>query len=85
MDWYSYTINWRGQAQGVIRPMSKWQARELGAELVPDFDPEARTAEVLAAVVGSQSGRKPVVVSFPPEGKLERAYPLEAEVPGGRL
>lgn len=72
MDWYAYTYRRGSIRRQVIRPMSARRAEELGAVLVPDFDPSQRIAGIF-------------VVNFPPEGELESGFPIEAEAPAGRL
>lgn len=71
MDWFMYTIRWDGRSQPVIRPMGAALARELGAELVPGFDPADRVAGV-------------VVSSLALDGD-ERLLPMTAEARAGRL
>ena len=72
MEWFRYSMEWNGRSHQVIRPMGAVQAAQLGAELVPGFDPAQRVAGVL-------------VCSFAPDGLLEASYPIEAEAPVGRL
>ena len=85
MNWWRYEITWNGRSQQVIRPMTAGQAAELGAELVPDFDPAPRVADLVSILMeGGASRYEDLIVTFPPEGGLETACPLSAEVPAGR-
>lgn len=75
-NWYRYALQRNGSSRTIIRPLPAGVARELGAELMPDFDPNHRLAEVLGDCL---------IATFPPEGGLERSYPLAAEIPGGHV
>lgn len=68
MEWYRYTIQYNGRGHEVVRQMGSLQAAELGAELVPNFDPTERVVGLL-------------VVALIPDGELERGLPLTAEIP----
>ncbi len=72
MDWFRYEITWIGRSQDIIRPMAAGQAAELGAELVPDFDPAPRVADLVSILTEDRASRyEELIVTFPPESELE--------------
>lgn len=78
MEWYKYTIQWKGRQQAVIQQMTRLQAAELGAEHVPAEKVREHLEPLLV-------GLAVPLVDFQRDGDLERGYSLEEEAPHGRL
>lgn len=69
--WYEYKVVWGNRERRIMRPMTAAQAEVMGAVELPDFDPDQRLVDALGECL---------IVTFPPDGVLERRFSVTAEI-----